>query len=217
MNTSVSEPIESVTERLRMRQWRGDDREPFARLNADPRVMAFFPKPLGRLESDAMAERIESRIAENGWGFWAVERLDNHEFIGFVGLNHPAPELPCSPCVEVGWRLAFEHWGKGYATEAATRALKIGFASLGLAEIVAFTPAGNVRSRAVMERLGMRETGGIFDHPHVPDGSGLRQHCLYRLTRADWASMLPDRAPGSSPRACSATPPGPAQSPWKRR
>jgi RimJ/RimL family protein N-acetyltransferase len=187
MNTSVSEPIESVTERLRMRQWREADREPFAQLNADPRVMAFFPKPLSRLESDAMAGRIESRIAANGWGFWAVERLDNHKFIGFVGLNHPVPELPCSPCVEVGWRLSFEQWGKGYATEAAMRALKTGFASLSFSEIVAFTPIGNVRSRAVMERLGMRETGKIFDHPHVPAKSGLRQHCLYQLTHSDWA------------------------------
>ena len=187
MNTSVTEPIELVTERLRMRQWRETDREPFAQLNADPRVMAFFQKPLSRLESDALAERIESRIAANGWGFWAVERLDNHEFIGFVGLNHPAPELPCSPCVEVGWRLSFDQWGKGYATEAAMRALNIGFNSLSLTEIVAFTPIGNVRSRAVMERLGMQNTGKVFDHPHVAAESGLRQHCLYKVTHADWA------------------------------
>jgi len=187
MNTSVTEPIELVTERLRMRQWRETDREPFARLNADPRVMAFFPKPLSRLESDAMAERIESRITANGWGFWAVERLDSHEFIGFVGLNHPAPELPCSPCVEVGWRLSFDQWGKGYATEAAMRALNIGFNSLSLTEIVAFTPIGNVRSRAVMERLRMQNTVKVFDHPHVAAESGLRQHCLYKVTHADWA------------------------------
>jgi RimJ/RimL family protein N-acetyltransferase len=198
MNTSVSKPIESVTERLRMRQWVESDREPFARLNADSRVMAFFPRPLSRLESDAMAERIESRIAENGWGFWAIERLDNHEFIGFVGLNRPAPELPCSPCVEVGWRLSFEQWGKGYATEAAMQALNIGFDSLNLAEIVAFTPIGNVRSRAVMERVGMRNSGKTFDHPHVPAESGLRQHCLYKLTHADWAKQAARRAPKST-------------------
>jgi len=134
-----------------------------------------------------MAERIESRITANGWGFWAVERLDNHEFIGFVGLNHPAPELPCSPCVEVGWRLSFDQWGKGYATEAAMRALNIGFNSLSLTEIVAFTPMGNVRSRAVMERLRMQNTGKVFAHPHVAAESGLQQHCLYKVTHADWA------------------------------
>lgn len=187
MNAPAGEPIESATERLRMRQWRESDREPFARLNADPRVMAFFPKPLSRLESDTIAARIEARIAANGWGFWAIERLDNREFVGFAGLNRPAPELPCSPCVEVGWRLSFEQWGKGYATEAATRALSIGFDSLGFTEIVAFAPVGNVRSRAVMERLGMRNTGKNFDHPQVPAETGLRQHCLYQLTRADWA------------------------------
>jgi RimJ/RimL family protein N-acetyltransferase len=187
VNTSVTEPIELVTERLRMRQWRETDREPFAQLNTDPRVMAFFPKPLSRLESDAMAERIESRITANGWGFWAVEHLVSHEFIGFVGLNQPEPELPCSPCIEVGWRLSFDQWGKGYATEAATRALNVGFNSLGLTEIVAFTPMGNVRSRAVMERLRMQNTGKVFDHPHVAVESGLRQHCLYKVTRADWA------------------------------
>ncbi len=89
--------------------------------------MEYFPKPLTRQESDAMADRIESRIAANGWGLWAVERLDGRGFIGFVGLNTPAPELPCSPCVEIGWRLSFEHWGHGYALEAASRALTIGF------------------------------------------------------------------------------------------
>jgi RimJ/RimL family protein N-acetyltransferase len=183
-----SAPIESVTERLRLRQWTASDREPFARLNADPRVMAFFPKPLSRPESDAMADRIESRISENRWGFWAVERLDSEEFIGFVGLNHPAPELPCFPCVEVGWRLAFEQWGNGYASEAAARALLIGFEILGSSEIVAFTPIGNVRSRAVMKRLNMRDTGETFDHPHVPVDSSLRRHCLYRLSRTEWAA-----------------------------
>ena len=181
-------PIESVTKRLRLRQWNASDREPFARLNADPRVMEFFFETLGRKESDAMADRIESRILENGWGFWVVERLDSGEFIGFVGLNNPPGELPFSPCVEVGWRLAFEQWGNGYATEAATRALEIGFETLALSEIVAFTALGNVRSRAVMKRLKTRDTGETFDHPQVPVGSSLRRHCLYRLSRTEWAA-----------------------------
>lgn len=176
----MAELIEVETERLYLRQWRLADREPFAAMNADPRVMEYFPSMLTRAESDALAERCQLLIEERGWGFWAAECKTTHEFIGFVGLHTPSAELPFSPCVEVGWRLAFSHWGKGFASEAAKEALRVGFHSLGLNEIVSFTAVGNLRSRAVMERLGMRESG-TFDHPHVPDGLGLRRHCLYRL------------------------------------
>ncbi len=175
------ELIEPETERLRLRQWTPVDRDPFAALNADPRVMEFLPAPLSRAESDAMADRCQSLIEERGWGFWAVELKSTSEFIGFVGLHTPSAELPFCPCVEVGWRLAFRHWGKGYASEAASAALRVGFDLLGLKEIVSFATVGNLRSRAVMERLGMRESG-TFEHPRVPQGSGLRQHCLYRLS-----------------------------------
>lgn len=95
------------------------DRDPFAALNSDPRVMEFFPTPLTRAESDAMADRCESLIHECGWGFWAAELKTNGRFIGFVGLHTPSAQLPFSPCVEIGWRLAYEHWGKGLASEAA--------------------------------------------------------------------------------------------------
>jgi RimJ/RimL family protein N-acetyltransferase len=184
----MAELIEFDTKRLRLRQWCAADREPFAVLNADPKVMEFFPAPLDRAASDAMADRCQSLIAERGWGFWAVETMDTQEFIGFVGLHTPAPELPFSPCVEVGWRLAFQHWSKGFATEAARGALHVGFKLLGLPEIVSFTPVRNLRSRAVMDRLGMQETAGTFEHPHVPLGSVLRQHCLYRLSRTQWVA-----------------------------
>ena len=182
----MAELIEFDTERLRLRQWCAADREPFATLNADPKVMEFYPAPLGRVESDAMASRCQALIAERGWGFWALEAKDTQEFIGFVGLHTPAPELPFSPCVEVGWRLAAKHWGKGFATEAARGALRIGFERLGLPEIVSFTSVGNIRSRAVMERLGMRQAEETFDHPAIPAGSALRKHCLYRLSRGQW-------------------------------
>jgi RimJ/RimL family protein N-acetyltransferase len=182
----MAELIEFDTERLRLRQWRAADREPFARLNADPRVMEFFSSPLARSASDAMAERIQSLISERGWGLWAVEVKEGSEFIGFVGLDTPAPELPFSPCVEVGWRLAFRHWDKGYATEAANGALQVGFELLRLPNIVSFTAVHNRRSRAVMDRLGMCEAAETFEHPHVPVGSPLRQHCLYRLSREQW-------------------------------
>lgn len=183
----MAELIEVETERLCLRQWRLAEHEPFAAMNADPRVMEYFPATLTRTESDAMAEHCQLLIEERGWGFWAAEYKATHEFIGFVGLHTPSAELPFSPCVEVGWRLAFSHWGKGFASEAAKEALRVGFHSLGLNEIVSFTAVGNRRSRAVMERLGMWESG-TFDHPHVPEGLGLRRHCLYRLTHETHAA-----------------------------
>jgi RimJ/RimL family protein N-acetyltransferase len=188
----VAELIEFDTKRLRLRQWCAAHREPFAALNADPKVMAFFPAVLDRADSDAMADRCQALIAERGWGFWAVETKIGHEFIGFVGLHIPSAELPFSPCVEIGWRLAANHWGKGYATEAARGALRVGFENLGLPEIVSFTAIGNMKSRAVMERLGMRDTNITFEHPSVPVDSPLRTHCLYRLSRARWQAEADD-------------------------
>lgn len=182
--------IEFETERLILRQWRVADREPFAEMNADRRVMEFYPRPLTRPESDAMADRCQALIAEHGWGFWAAEMKTSHEFIGFVGLHRPTAELPFSPCVEIGWRLAARHWGRGFATEGARGALRIGLERLGLPEIVSFTSVHNVRSRAVMERLRMRDTAETFEHPGIPIGSVLREHCLYRLSRSQWAARV---------------------------
>jgi RimJ/RimL family protein N-acetyltransferase len=178
----MTELIEPTTARLLLRQWRSSDRSPFAELNADPRVMEFFPSLLTREESDAMADRCEALINERGWGFWAVELKADRSFIGFVGLHIPAARLPFSPCTEVAWRLAFDYWGHGFATEAAQQALRIGFEVLKLEQIVSFTVVANRRSRAVMERLGMKESGS-FQHPSVPVGSPFREHCLYRLQR----------------------------------
>jgi RimJ/RimL family protein N-acetyltransferase len=171
-----------TTDRLLLRQWRQADLDPLAHLNADPRVMAHFPAALSRAESDAAAQRWRGQIAERGWGLWAAELRSSGELIGFVGLQVPSAALPFSPCVEVGWRLAHEHWGHGYATEGARAALKFGFEQLGLAEIVSFTTLGNTRSRAVMRRLGMLEDPYRFDHPSVPEGNPLRSHCLYRIS-----------------------------------
>lgn len=190
MNTGalpqLPSPLEIDTPRLRMRQWRAADRAPFAALNADPRVMEHFPSTLDRAASDAIAERCETLIAERGWGFWAVERRDSGDFIGFVGLNVPTAALPFAPCVEIGWRLAHAAWGQGLASEAARAALTTGFETLGLAEIVSFTALSNRRSQAVMERLGMRRTSEDFDHPVLPEGHPLRRHCLYRLNADAW-------------------------------
>lgn len=178
--------IEIDTPRLRLRQWRASDVVPFAALNADPRVMEFFPELMRPPESRAVARRIRDLIAERGWGLWAVEVRGGARFVGFVGLHVPSPELPCYPCVEIGWRLAPAHWGQGYATEAARGALEIGFARLGLDEIVSFTSRQNLRSQAVMQRLGMTRDAHTFEHPAIPAGNPLREHVLYRLRRHDW-------------------------------
>lgn len=175
------ELIEIETPRLRLRQWRDSDLAPFATLNADPRVMEFFPATQSRAESDAAAERIRAGIAERGFGFWAVEVPGVSPFIGFVGLQVTPPHIPVSPCVEIGWRLAAEHWGKGYASEGASAALEVGFGRLELPEIVSFTAAVNHRSRAVMERIGMRHAGETFEHPVITPGSPIRTHVVYRL------------------------------------
>ena len=184
----MSSIIEFKTARLIVRQWRDDDAEPFAQMNADPRVMQYFPACLSRDKSDAAFEAMRSIIAEQGWGFWAIEEQASQRFIGFVGLNVPAPELPFSPCTEIGWRLAHEFWGKGYATEAAQGALRIGFSQLNLAEIVSFTSIHNQPSQAVMRRLGMLQETENFQHPKVPVGHVLREHCLYRLSQVRWAA-----------------------------
>ena len=176
-----------TTARLRLRQWREEDLAPFAALNADPQVMEFFPKVLTRAESDVVAGRIRDHFARHGFGLWAVEAPGVVDFMGFVGLAVPSFEAHFTPCVEIGWRLAREHWGHGYATEAATAALAFGFGDRALEEIVAFTVPANIPSRRVMGRLGMRRLpSDDFEHPAIADGHPLRSHVLYRLRRADW-------------------------------
>jgi len=176
-----------TTARLTLRQWRDEDLAPFAALNADPQVMEYFPKALTRAESDAVAGRIREHFARHGFGFWAVEAPGVADLIGFVGLGVPSFEAHFTPCVEMGWRLARQYWGRGYATEAATAALAFGFETLALSEIVAFTVPANIASRRVMGRLGMRRSpDDDFDHPSLPEGHPLRPHVLYRLRRANW-------------------------------
>lgn len=181
-------PIELETPRLRLLAWQDRHIAPFAALNADPDVMRHFPSTLTAEQTRAGVEVWRAQFAEQGWSNWAVELKGSGEFIGFVGLSVPRRQLPFSPCVEVGWRLARRFWGKGYATEAAKASLAVGFGQLGLAEIVSFTALCNRPSRAVMERIGMLDTARDFDHPAVPEGSPLRAHCLYAITREQWAS-----------------------------
>ena len=175
------------TERLVLREWRDGDRAAFAAMNADPVVMEHFRMPLGRAASDLLVDAILRGWAEHGYGLWAVERIADGRFLGFTGLSSPSFEAPFTPAVEVGWRLARDAWGQGYASEAALAALGFGFDVVGLDEIVSFTVPANLRSRRVMERIGMtHDPADDFDHPQLPAGHPLRRHVLYRLRRVGW-------------------------------
>jgi ribosomal-protein-alanine N-acetyltransferase len=172
------------TDRLIVRSWRDGDLVPFAALNADPQVTRYLPARLTRVQSDALATQIRARQAAQGFGYWALELKHGAPFIGFAGVNRAPFEARFTPAVEIGWRLAHEYWGRGYATEVATAVLAYGFAALGVPEIVSFTAPENCRSRAVMERLGMtRDPHGDFDHPSLPRGHRLSRHVLYRISR----------------------------------
>jgi RimJ/RimL family protein N-acetyltransferase len=179
-------PLEFDTERLSLRVWQDRHRAALAALNADAEVMRYFPSLQTAAQTDAGIDAWLTQFREQGWSNWAVERRDNGECIGFVGLSVPRRVLPFSPCVEIGWRLQRSAWGHGYATEAARACLRVGFETLGLAEIVSFTALGNAPSRAVMQRIGMHDAHQDFEHPALPEGHPLRPHCLYRLTRSQW-------------------------------
>ena len=170
------------TPRLILRRWRDSDREPFARLNADPRVMEHFPALLTREESDAGVDRVQAHFDRHGFGLFAAELREDGSFLGFIGLAVPDFAAPFTPCVEIGWRLSADYWGRGLATEGAREALRHGFEDLRLPEIVSFTVPGNVRSRRVMEKLGMtHDPADDFDHPSLPEGHPFRRHVLYRI------------------------------------
>jgi len=178
--------MEIKTERLLMRHWRDEDLALFAKLNADADVMEYYPKILTTTESDAMADKISTLLNERGWGFWAVEQSSDRSFIGFVGLHKPLYELPVTPCVEIGWRLAKNFWGKGYATEAALAALEYAFQQLDLTQVYSFTSVSNYKSRSVMERIKMKNIHKNFEHPIIPIDHPLREHVLYKINQCDW-------------------------------
>ncbi|MGH8986630.1 MAG: GNAT family N-acetyltransferase [Acidimicrobiia bacterium] len=175
------------TSRLLLRRWRPADRTPFAALNADPVVMEHFPARLTRAESDEFVERHDAALEERGYGLWAVEVPGVAPCIGFIGLNLATFDAPFTPALEVGWRLARDAWGHGYASEGARAALGFAFGTLEKDEVVSFTTVKNVRSRAVMERLGMtNDPAEDFEHPNLPAGHPVRPHVLYRLSRRAW-------------------------------
>ena len=179
--TGTKVPIPIETARLILRPWRDSDREPFARMTADPRVMEFYPSLLTREQSDAFIDRVQANLQRDGFTFLAAEIRETGELIGFTGLSIATFPAPFTPCVEVGWRLAAEHWGAGYATEAGRAALRFGFDELQLKEIVAFVAVPNIRSRRVAEKLGMtRDPADDFEYPLIAEGHPLRPHVLYR-------------------------------------
>ncbi len=182
-----------TTERLILRQWQPSDLPLFAQLNADPRVREYFPGLLSRQESDASVKLFSDHIQRCGWGFWAASLIQTDEFIGFIGLEDvyfSAPFNKFNPAVQIGWRLAFDHWGKGYATEGAKAALKYGFNILNLEEIVSFTPVQNMRSQNVMKKIGMHhKPKDDFDHPKLSTGHPLSRHVLYRLAKKEWIEL----------------------------
>jgi len=183
------------TPRLCLRQWRESDRVPFALMNADPRVMEFMPGCLTRAESDAVADRIEAHFSRHGFGLYAAELREGHQFAGYIGLAVPNFEAHFTPCVEIGWRLGAAYWGQGLATEGAGAVVKYAFENLGIRALVSFTVPGNTRSRRVMEKIGMtHDPSEDFDHPNLPEGHPLRRHVLYRLTSP--ASIVTSRAKG---------------------
>jgi ribosomal-protein-alanine N-acetyltransferase len=178
------------TNRLRLRQWKISDLAPFAEMNASPKVMKYYPHTLNKMESDVMAKKIKKLIFQQGWGLWAVERKDNNTFIGFVGLHKTKHELPCTlPCIEIGWRLADKYWGKGYATEAAHKALAFAFIQLNLEAIYSFTSVINQKSEAIMKRIGMINLHQNFEHPMLPKDSHLQKHVVYKILRKDYINQ----------------------------
>lgn len=187
------------TDRLILRDWQPEDVAAFAALNGNPRVMEYLPAVLDRAGSDALLGRIRDHDARHGFALWAVEVKGGPSFVGAIGLLRVPDTLPFHSALELAWRLDAPFWGHGYATEAARRCLEMAFADLGAERVVAYTVPANMRSRAVMERLGLRRVAdGDFDHPALPEGHRLRRHALYALTQAEWRQAV---SPGSDPRA----------------
>lgn len=174
-------PIILTTERLILRPWKEEDLAIFAALNADPQVMECFPSTLTFDESKQLYERICAHIQMHGWGLWAAELKSTHQFIGFIGLSTIRYEAHFTPAVEIGWRLAKQFWGYGYAPEGAKAALDCGFETIGLQEIIAITVPKNMRSQSVMKKIGMtHDPKDDFDHPLLPKDHALSRHVLYR-------------------------------------
>lgn len=176
------------TERLIFRRWQELDSMPFYKMNSDPDVMEYFPKTLSRTESDSLIERIENSFEDRGYGLWALELKDNKAFIGFLGFNFTDLESDFTPCIEIGWRIDKNYWGKGYATEGASKCLEVGFNTFFFQEIYSFTSKENTRSEKVMKRIGLTYVKE-FNHPRIDENHWLCRHVLYRLKKDEFEKM----------------------------
>lgn len=170
------------TDRLLLRDWLEEDIDGLAKINADEKVMEFFPSVRGLKETKAGVARMSNHFNQHGFGMFAVDRIDTNEFIGYIGIAYVPYETDFTPCVEIGWRLGYNHWGYGFATEGAKACIDFGFNTLGLKEIVSFTAVPNVRSENVMKKIGMQHIGE-FDHPKIDKGHPLERHLLYSISR----------------------------------
>jgi len=178
------------TQRLILREWQDDDLDIFARMNRDPLVMEYFPRSLDAADTEKLVKRFRAHLKKHGYGFYALEMKESAQFIGFVGLGQVDLDVPFKPAVEMAWRLDYEHWGKGYATESALAVANHAFGTLEMDEIVSFSVFDNRRSIHVMEKLGMvRDSGGDFHYPRLPKDSPLAKHVLYRLNKAGFAAV----------------------------
>lgn len=179
------------TKRLFLRHWKPSDLPLFAEMNSDPRVMRHFPKTLSEEESNLLAKKLIEELEKNPYGLWAVEAFGEAPFIGFVGLHQASFATHFTPCVEIGWRLSYDHWKKGYAFEAASRVLEYAFQTLSMEEIVSFTTKTNVRSENLMKKLGMSyRQEDDFMHPNIPSSSPLCSHVLYRMSKETFQKRL---------------------------
>lgn len=190
-------PIQS--KRLILRTCRANDLAPFAAMCADPRVMEFFPGLIDRNRCNRFIDGLMSHLDEHGFTFWAMEERATGRFAGFTGLSWTDFDADFTPAVEIGWRLPFEFWGRGLASEAALASLRYGFKIAGLDEIIAITAEINRRSRVVMERIGMkRDADGDFDHPHVTEGQTIKRHVLYRIRADEYRDRVTLTAPAET-------------------
>src|SRR3990167_7420896 len=194
------EKIILSTERLILRTWKQSDIPLMAAISSNPLVMEHFPATQDIAATQALVNHINQHYEKFGYALYAVETKDTHEFIGFVGLNHPPFEIPNFqpkglPIVEIGWRLSSNHWGKGYATEAAKAVLHYAFIELNLGEIISFTVVANIKSRHVMEKIGLHHSEiDDFNHPKLEENSPLKRHVLYRITRDNYqANQIIDK------------------------
>jgi len=175
------------TSRLILREWKDTDFDPFKKMGLDPRVMEDFPSLLSPERSEAMIKGMQTHFQEHGFTFWATELKSTGQFVGFIGLALVSFDAHFTPAVEIGWRLAYESWGQGYAPEGAIAALQAGFNQLKLSEIVSFTAVRNIKSQRVMQKIGMTHLESEnFNHPRIPPTHPLCKHVLYRAKRETW-------------------------------